>query len=413
MNKNLLTVQRLAVTPDYDWKRVGLPPSDPKLVELRNLADRYEHPLHYFEVDAFLFNGVVDPIGIKLLALDIYSKVFTSYAKMRAENEKFVVSIDGEKALADINNPTAKEVTSHGTSPWRIAQLWKLGVNALKKKNYPLGLAYLGAMGHYVGDCAQPFHGTLDYDGKAHVPNAAGIHSAYETKTLEIMAKAKGAKWDTKPKVWQHFNATEEAVVEATLAKMEKIPEVKGDSHSGITGPILLLMGASHAFVTPLEDVFAEAIEEQNGDAQTIRVETVKAFMKKSIQVGAGAKSSVAAVVLDELSNGSALLARLWLAAGVAVANDNLDLESAPPIPFSEALVLENYPKPTYLPQVGGDPEESAEPTLKAAADRGKVQSAATRGAVMAQSVPQPKPELYLNLKNRNTGDAHQPPKPD
>ena len=79
MNKNLLTVQRLAVTPDYDWKRVGLPPSDPKLVELRNLADRYEHPLHYFEVDAFLFNGVVDPIGIKLLALDIYSKVFNEF----------------------------------------------------------------------------------------------------------------------------------------------------------------------------------------------------------------------------------------------------------------------------------------------------------------------------------------------
>lgn len=410
LNKNLLTVQRLSVTPDYDWKKVGTPPTDPKLVELRNLADRYEHPLHYFEVDAFLFDGVVDPTTLKLLGLDIYGKVYPSYAKMRAENEKYVVSIDAEKALKDADHPTAKEVTSHGTSPWRIAQLWKLGVNAIKNKNYALGLSYLGAMGHYVGDCAQPFHGTLDYDGAAHVPDAEGIHAAYETKSLEILAKAKGSTWDKDAKLWQNFAATEAAVVKATVAKMEKLPAIQAETHAGIAGPIIQMMGSTHAAVTPLEDVFAEAILEENEGAQTIRVETIKAFMKKSVAVGANAQASVTSVALDELANGAALLAKLWVAAQVALASEpGLDLAKLPNVKFSEYVVLENYPKPTYLPQLAEDPEESLEPTLKGVADRAKVKPPKSR-SISAQTAAKPKPALFG--KNRRTGDAHEPPKP-
>ncbi len=378
--KNLPTVQRLGVTPDYDWKNIGIAPEDEGLRKNRSSADRYEHPLHYFEVDAFLPNGVISPTTLKLLAFDLYGTVFPTYAKLLAANEGYVVSIDPAKALADSTNPTAQEVTAHGTAPWRIAQLWNLGVMALKKKDFEKGIMYLGAMGHYVGDSAQPFHGTLDYDGKAHETEAGGIHSSYETKVFEHLAKEVGSTWDKDAKVWLNFDATEDTVVNATMRKVALIPDVTPGDVATIVRRIIGLSLAAYPFVGPLEDVFAEAIVEENGDAKTIRSATIKAFMGKKIgndklQIPS---FTIPEAAQDQLSNAASLLAKLWIAAYEEAAKaDGFDIAEAPTVEFTEELVLADgaYPKPLYLPQVHN------------------------KGALFSHAV-------------KETGDAHFPPKP-
>jgi hypothetical protein len=51
-NKNL--IQRLAITPDYEWKWLGNPPTNPITKSKKSYIDRFEHHLHYFEPDAFV-----------------------------------------------------------------------------------------------------------------------------------------------------------------------------------------------------------------------------------------------------------------------------------------------------------------------------------------------------------------------
>lgn len=365
MRKNEGMLQRLSVTPDYDWKRVGVPPTDPQLVLLRNQIDRYEHPLHYFEADAFLLNGVVTAQTIQALPTTSYGEAWQVLSRLLAANQKYVKEIDPDKPISNPESPTPKDVASHGTTPWRIAQLWQLGVDELKKGNWRLAMLYLGAMGHYVGDMSQPFHGALDYDGKAGEGHAHGIHAAYETKMLEILAKAKGAVWDKDTKIWSHLDATEATILELTRARLAdfgKMPTTEAE----ILFRCFALIAEMRPYHAPLTAAFVEAIGEENEGAESIRVATVKAFMKKKIEIAGLPTRTPAEIALYQLAASTAFLNQLWASAfQVAGVNPKTEL---PKHRFDEALPIRNYPKPVYLPQLSGVSSQPRAAALTAAA---------------------------------------------
>ena len=76
LDKNKDLLQRLAISPDFDWKIVGSPITDPKLAKKRKWANGFEHPLHFFEVDAFSN----DPSEVSHLPSGEFSLVFEKYA---------------------------------------------------------------------------------------------------------------------------------------------------------------------------------------------------------------------------------------------------------------------------------------------------------------------------------------------
>ena len=90
-----------------------------------------------------------------------------------------------------------------GSSWWRYDQFYKRAVNEAKtaksteataqaegKEKYNsaiLGmLTNMGIMGHFIGDAAQPYHNTYDYDGW--MTGAGGIHSYYETAVVNELS---------------------------------------------------------------------------------------------------------------------------------------------------------------------------------------------------------------------------------
>ena len=182
-------VKRLAISPDMEWKTDVL---------LKNLSaadkakreddNRYEHPLHFDEVDAWVPNP--KPGDIERLPAGEYKDVFSFYSEKLRENAKYVQTVDPAKKLKDPDHPTVNEVTDHGTAPWRAQQLYRLGVDALKKGDVKAAVLYLGAMGHYVADMSQPFHATLNYDGDYSPRPAAGIHHEIDTGVMPLVKKS-------------------------------------------------------------------------------------------------------------------------------------------------------------------------------------------------------------------------------
>lgn len=383
--KNEDTVTRLAVTPDYDWKKVGKPPEDDTLESLRRSADHFEHPLHYFEPDAFILQRNVSQQTVDGLPVGNYWDVYEQLKRMLSLNSQHVIPLKTlylkeNEELPDFTSLTPKDVTSFGTAPWRAAQLWRLGVEMLKKGDFKGALMYLGAMGHYVGDSAQPFHGDLDHDGKNHANlvgpdgeekgSAEGIHAAYETGILKQKAEKEGkATWDPDEKMWDNLDVTNAYVVKQAK---QILAEAQARRHAPRTEAeveraILNLIVKVHPYVDPLEDAFAEAMAEENGEHATVTQPTLRAFSKKRITVS-GVTKEVFRAAEDQMAQGAALLAELWLGAfEVAQA----DMRKAPKkvIEFDPELVLREYeyPKPDYLPQLHG---ATARATALAAPER-------------------------------------------
>ena len=184
-SKNLVFLQRASITPDYEWKRVGKKPPTLALNQRRAINDSFEHPLHYFEVDAFVpppvtvlaINGL--PSSEFAVAFDPskghYPDLFVkNLARVREINpEKFTES-SPNKRIRNPLQPTGREVAgANGSALWRVQQLFDLAVESLVNQSYEKAFFYMGTMGHYVGDLSQPFHGTLNFDGN-YYKDAAG-----------------------------------------------------------------------------------------------------------------------------------------------------------------------------------------------------------------------------------------------
>lgn len=159
------TMGHLCNLPDTYWKSLT--------GEARSLGD----PTHYFDPE---YLGVsIDQVTLDFKKLE---------KKYRGKTNQF----DTSKTIASV----AQEV---GSVLWRMDQFLRLATEQFRmgSKSEPpkdkgdeqnpnlkfnqavyLGYVYLGLMGHFIGDAAQPFHVTADFDG--YQDGHGGIHAYYE-----------------------------------------------------------------------------------------------------------------------------------------------------------------------------------------------------------------------------------------
>lgn len=304
---NLNFIQRLSITPDYDWKNLGSKP-DAELQTMRMSTDHYEHPHHYFEADAFI-KGEVTPESIRNLPSDDFDRAYSTQnaggypalfkANLEKINEVNPAKLTETQPLKKIDskNPQPSQVAgANGSAPWRILQLYRLAKDALAAGKTNMAFMYMGAMGHYVGDMSQPFHASLNFDGdyfngsyhdgsNGVFSDAAGIHHSFEGLMLEtvyaksltpadvehmkaiaktycelspaVAADSKkmsscisshSHKANPNNDLWLSFAATEDAVMKSTDRSLLKIP-IKEEA---VVKEVLTLISTGYAYATPL-----------------------------------------------------------------------------------------------------------------------------------------------------------------
>ena len=94
----------------------------------------------------------------------------------------------GVNFLIDLPNTRPDDVPdSAGQLPWRLAEVSAEYKQAMTKGDWKESFKFAMLMGHYCGDAHVPLHTTRYYDGQ----NSAskGIHSRWESKTVEYMAE--------------------------------------------------------------------------------------------------------------------------------------------------------------------------------------------------------------------------------
>lgn len=77
-------------------------------------------------------------------------------------------------------------VELNGLAVWRVTQIYRMMVGALKAKKWPQVIQYAGVMGHYVGDLSQPMHVSSDYDGQS--IRRTGVHKYFETTLVDTVS---------------------------------------------------------------------------------------------------------------------------------------------------------------------------------------------------------------------------------
>lgn len=136
--KNADGLALAATTPDMKWK------------DRATYAD--EAPTHFFQ-------------------WDVYKTSILGQTIDRVVLSQAMTSLGGEF------------VKKNGSAVWRIDQIFRRMVSALKAKNWTSALQMAGVMGHYVGDLSQPMHDTKDYDGQS--IGRRGIHKYFETTLVK------------------------------------------------------------------------------------------------------------------------------------------------------------------------------------------------------------------------------------
>jgi hypothetical protein len=364
-NKDVLT--RLAITPDMDWKLYGdnshLAPDE---LAKKTDDDKHEHPLHFFEADAF--SNPPPASRVTDLPSGEYKEVFAKYRELLAQYAAKAAEIDPDKALKDPAHPTPTEVTGHGTAPWRAQQLYRLGVAALKKRDFAAAIFYLGTMGHYVGDMSQPFHATLNFNGQHYATAAAGIHAVFEEGILELVAKDKSkANTDTPLGLWSNFSATDNDVTLRGAELFAKNGEISSDRR--VVAEILALIAESGPYIEPLLKIFSEKCEQANGGKLArakkpgrprapasgkfctmpnpkVGPAITGSFAEGTIELPGGKTMKVLDAAKRRMGDSAGLLARLWASAFADAGRPT----GCVPVKFEALRVIDNYPMPDYLP---------------------------------------------------------------
>jgi len=127
-----------ATTPDMKWKD--------------RASYAAEAPMHFFQWDVYKTSTLGQTIDRVVL-----SQAMTSLGR--------------------------EYVQKNGSAVWRVDQIFRRLVIALKSKKWTEALQMAGVMGHYVGDLSQPMHDTKDYDGQS--IGRRGIHKYFETTLVK------------------------------------------------------------------------------------------------------------------------------------------------------------------------------------------------------------------------------------
>jgi hypothetical protein len=354
---NSALLKRLSITPDADWKP----------------ASQQEAPLHFFEVDAFIA-AEKDPGTIMLLPAGDYLDVYPQYRQLLSANADYVSRMSPGKPM---------EPAAHGTAPWRVLQLYDSAVAAMRRRDRAQALFFLGVLGHYVADLAQPLHTTVDFDGAHSAVPAAGIHSVFETQILEKEALRKAGDLaqarDPRTGLWR-TGATDKPVLAAAAAALgnQRLVAVPRDK---VVSELFALVRGGYPMVQPLLQAFSRqclaargmapaeesaaycaAWSDAAGRPQPAEVPdlVVSAFSASALSVRTGrtaTETTVLKAAEKRLGEAAALLARLWVSAYEGGGSPNFGPFVAR---FEDLRVVDSYPVPDYLPAAASAPAAPA-----------------------------------------------------
>ncbi len=128
----------------------------------RNRPDAAENPRHFLDAEHFGFGMDVTKIP----------RSFSDVVKVR----------------------TYEQLRTDGMVPWTVSRHYKLLVLALRQKRWENAMIESAYLSHYIADSHVPFHASANYDGQLSEPSQKGIHSRFETQTLQRSIKLSDLK---------------------------------------------------------------------------------------------------------------------------------------------------------------------------------------------------------------------------
>lgn len=347
-------VKRLASTPDIEWKtNVQLPKLSPDIKAKRQKANAHEHKLHFFEPDGFLSD--IKPRQILGLPIGEYKDVFEEYRNLLTTH-------------SGIKHPTNKMITEHGTAPWRIVQLYRLAVDALKDgKDVKRAVFFLGSMGHYVGDLSQPLHTTQDFDGetygKTHDTHTRGIHEEIDSKIFPDENKDEdvvyGSFKNTQDDVHTESSTIVAKVGLDTLTIENILPEVFGivDTSYELIDPFLGAYAAQCNQANKKGADVANPYCEVNPIKKRPKAKALPKAFRDAFHTTKIGENTVFGTVKKRLGTSAATLARIWDLAYRTAGKPEIKPADCAGISFTSEFSIENYPFPEqgnsegYIPQ--------------------------------------------------------------
>lgn len=351
---NVDTLKRVANVPDVEWGAGDGKPSTPgghKSMAQRKkpkAASFREQGLHYFEVDAFLRDGAEENSTLSL-PTDEYAVSYPKYRALLRDNIAYVLEYDRNQS-----NPEA-----YGSAPWRVLQAYDLATAALERKELTAAFLYLGVLGHYVADLAEPLNTTIAFTGRHFPIPANGVYTAFENKIFD-------------------FPLVEGAVLAEAL-EIWGGKGLDGMSRARVLPELLKLVGNGQRYIDALLRGFSEQCarshERGRGLASADRTRVKKGpqdsyenlFCEPALDsIGArelvrtfGARSigndeqqraiSVRTVATQRLAAAAIITARLWAAAYNESGRPAIDAQK---ISFGALRTQERYFLPSYLPPV-------------------------------------------------------------
>ncbi|MGE0633336.1 MAG: hypothetical protein AB7O96_13065, partial [Pseudobdellovibrionaceae bacterium] len=184
-------------------------------------------------------------------------------------------------------------------------------------------LTNMGLIGHFVGDAAQPFHNTVDYDGWD--TQQGGIHSFYESKV--VVALGLGLE-------------------EKILSRAKEIKtEIEEGIHSNPFDPIAAIRFVTLRGLKEIGDI--RRIDQTNIKSPSEKDETVRPPKKKNAIRGQPeiVAEALATPIVNELAAAALTLARSWDAIYVEAKMPKFMNYNSYNYPLSPDFVPPNYTK--------------------------------------------------------------------
>ncbi len=231
---------------------------------------------------------------------------------------------------SNVENPmTGKKITSiakdFGSNWWRADQFFRRALSAKTEKAFDLESFFtnLGLMGHFVGDNAQPFHSTVDYDGwgKGH----GGIHAYYESDVVSALEPDLNIKIIALAKVLKKKALTKD---KSAAFLNEKTVIEKMRSLSALSLPEIEAIYKADPVTKPSSQ------KEERGMTLKTPAE------RKSPAVGA---VKMQALILPQMARSAALLSQLWDMAYEQIGKPELKAEKYFPFPLTPDFVRPDY----------------------------------------------------------------------
>ncbi len=270
----------LCNVPDFYWKSLG------------GEANSLGNSTHFIDVE-------ITGMKIKEVPTD-YNKIISDFTGKENQIEKGM---------------TIKSVPfEFGSNWWRADQFYRLAIKngeiakssaapANKKEEQDDTLAYnkaafemvvaMGLMGHFVGDNAQPFHVSVDYDG--YLSGHGGIHAYYEDSIVANQPYNLQAMVVEKAKILEKAVTKDKANPNFLDGKLTVIERMKN---------LAILSDADIKPILKLDPIIKPSnVKEEKG----MKIKTA-AERKPANQIAPKFKS----LIITEMARASLLLAQLW-----------------------------------------------------------------------------------------------------